>query len=420
MVPYYYSWPTLRQRGISGRERLIFMRRSTIQMLALALLMIMLLSSIVHGAQLSDISANWAKDDINRLIKDGVISGYPDNTFRPDNPVTRAEFARMLAKAFHYESSVKNSFSDTQTHWAKKDISTLAEKGIITGYPDGTFRPNAKISRAEMAKMLTRAVKLDGDFDGTQFGWWPSFDDVPENHWAYNSVEIANRLGILPPVIETRFQPDRAANRAETAAMIRAARDLTTAQGTLQATNDLNTIMVTPLVGQALILEVAPDASILRNTTKSQAANLVEGDQVYVVTSSFGRAQFIKANGIVTQADVMSKVTDLSKGLITKEQLSALLTGDWPKVRDEMKYGLYDQMLKNGVKPHEAEALLTQDWTALGGLGQERLAEALAQQWDLPVELIVALLQRDWKTAQQYGQVELTQRILGGLLSDNN
>ncbi|NLA58163.1 MAG: hypothetical protein GX855_04595 [Firmicutes bacterium] len=115
----------------------------------------------------------------------------------------------------------------------------------------------------------------------------------------------------------------------------------------------------------------------------------------------------------------MSKITDLSKGLVTKEQLSALIKGDWPTVRDEMKYTLYDQLLKNGVKPHEAEALITQDWSALGDFGQERLAEALAAQWDLPPELVVALLERDWSTAQEYAQVELTQRLLGGLLNES-
>ena len=396
------------------------MRRFKVWTAVLALLAVLLLGGLASAAKLSDVSTSWAKADIEALMKDGIISGYPDNTFRPEHPVTRAEFARILSKAFHYEPSGRNNFSDIQNHWAEKDINALVEKEIIQGYPDGSFKPDTKISRAEMATMLTRAIKLDGDFNGSQFGWWPSFEDVPEDHWAYNSVEIANRLGIVPSVIATRFQPERAANRAETAAMIRAARDLTTIQGTLQTAGDQNTLMVAPLIGQALVLEVAPDASVLRNSTRAQSTDLVEGDQIYVVASSFGSAQFVKASGIVTQADVMSKVMDLSKGLVTKEQLSALLRGDWQAVQDEMKYSIYDQLLKNDVKPHEAEAILTQDWTALGGLGQERLAEALSQQWDVPMELIIALLQRDWKAAQEYGQVELTQRILGGLLNDAN
>lgn len=396
------------------------MRRFTVWMTTLALLVVLVLSSGANAAGLKDISASWAKSDIEALVKDGIINGYPDGTFRPENPVTRAEFARILARAFHYESSSRGDFGDIRNHWAEKDINALVEKGIIQGYPDGSFKPDAKISRAEMATMLTRAVKLDGDFSANQFAWWPSFEDVPETYWAYNQVEIANRLGIIPSVITTRFQPEQAANRGETAAMVRSARELVTVQGTLQAAGNPSTLMVAPLIGQTLVLEVAPDASILRNSTKAESGDLLEGDQVYVVTSSYGSAQFVKASGIVTQADVMSKVMDISKGLVTKEQLTAILRGDWQSVQNEMKYSLYDQLLKNDVKPHEAEAIITQDWTALGGLGQERLAEALSQQWDIPVELIIALLQRDWKSAQEYGQVELTQRILGGLLNDNN
>ena len=396
------------------------MRHHKFSMAIMALLMVLLMSSTTTAAELKDISASWAKADIQALVAEGVISGYPDETFRPKNPITRAEFARILARAFHFvDSAGQAPFSDIHSHWAKNEISALAAKGIIQGYPDGKFHPDEKITRAEIVTMLTRALKLDKDFQADYFDWWPTFTDMSEDHWSYNSVEIASRLGIIPSIFGTTFQPERPATREETAAMVRTAADLVTIQGTLSAAGDHATLTVEPLIGQSLVLEVAPDASILRNSTKSEAANLVEGDQVYLVANRSGAAQFVKATGIVTQSDVMSKITDLSRGLVTKEQLSALVKGDWQTLRDEMRYSLYDQLLKNGVKPHEAEALITQDWSALSGFGQERLAEALAAEWDLPPELIVALLERDWSTAQEYGQVELTQRLLGGLLNES-
>ncbi|NLK08458.1 MAG: S-layer homology domain-containing protein [Firmicutes bacterium] len=396
------------------------MRRFSIWVLALALLVVGVLSTTAGAAALKDISTSWAKSDIESLVQDGVINGYPDNTFRPENPISRAEFAKVLANAFHFEPSGRGDFPDIRGHWAEKDINALIEKNIIQGYPDGTFKPNAQISRAEMVTMLIRAVRLDGDFGAHQFDWWPSFEDVPETHWAHDQVEIASRLGIVPSIFLTRFQPEKAANREETAAMIRTAKELITVQGTLENANNQNMLVVAPQIGQSLVLEVAPDANILRNNTKANSTDLLEGDQVYVVTGSYGSAQFVKASGIVTQADVMSKVLDLSKGFVTKEQLTAIMQGDWQSVQNEMKYSLYDQLLQNNIKPHEAEAIITQDWASLSGLGQERLAEALSEQWDIPMELIIALLQRDWKAAQTYGQVELTQRILGGLLTDSN
>ncbi|HHV94119.1 MAG TPA: S-layer homology domain-containing protein [Firmicutes bacterium] len=385
----------------------------------MALLMVLLLSSTTAAAELKDISSSWAKADIQALAAEGVISGYPDGTFRPKNPITRAEFARIVARAFNLQSTNQAQFSDTRNHWTKGEISALAAKGIIQGYPDGRFHPDEKITRAEIVTMLIRALKLDKDFSAEQYDWWPTYTDMSEAHWSYNSVEIASRLGIVPSVFGSTFQPDRPATREETAAMVKAAADLITVQGTLSAVEDGAAITVEPLIGQSLVLEMAPDASVLRNGTKSEAGNLVEGDQVYLVANRAGAAQFIKANGIVTQSDVMSKITDLSKGLVTKEQLGALIKGDWQTLRGEMRYTLYDQLLKNGVKPHEAEAIITQDWSALSDFGKERLAEALASQWDLSPELIVALLDRDWSTAQEYAQVELTQRLLGGLLSES-
>lgn len=395
------------------------MRQHKFSMAIMALLMVLLFSSTTAAAELKDISASWAKADIQALAAEGVISGYPDETFRPKNPVTRAEFARILAKAFRFESGGQAPFSDTRNHWAKNEISALAAKGIIQGYPDGKFHPNEKITRAEIVTMLTRVLKLDKDFQANYFDWWPTFTDLSEEHWAYGSVEIASRLGIIPSIFGTTFQPERPATREETAAMVKTAADLVTIQGTLSAAGDQATVTIEPLIGHSLVLELAPDASILRNSTKSEAANLVEGDQIYLVANRSGAAQFVKASGIVTQSDVMSKITDLSKGMVTKEQLGALIKGDWQAVRDEMKYTLYDQLLKNGVKPHEAEALIIQDWSALSDFGQERIAEALAAEWGLSPELIVALLERDWQTAQEYGQVELTQRLLGGLLNES-
>lgn len=110
------------------------MRRFTVWMTTLALLVVLVLSSGANAAGLKDISASWAKSDIEALVKDGIINGYPDGTFRPENPVTRAEFARILARAFHYESSSRGDFGDIRNHWAEKDIN-VSRKRHNSGLP---------------------------------------------------------------------------------------------------------------------------------------------------------------------------------------------------------------------------------------------------------------------------------------------
>lgn len=102
----------------------------------------------------TDIEDCWAEEAIVSLIGEGIITGYPDGTFKPEDPVTRAEFSKMVAKAFAVRAAGEPTFSDIQDNWAKAYIAALTEAGIVSGFPDGTFRPSKDISRAEMTQIL--------------------------------------------------------------------------------------------------------------------------------------------------------------------------------------------------------------------------------------------------------------------------
>jgi autotransporter-associated beta strand protein len=103
----------------------------------------------------SDTNGHWGRDSIAKAVKLRIIDGYKDGTFRPDASVTRAEFAAMIARAFGLDSSPASAvFRDTDSNWANGYIGVLAEKGIVTGYADGSFKPNATISRAEMVTVI--------------------------------------------------------------------------------------------------------------------------------------------------------------------------------------------------------------------------------------------------------------------------
>jgi len=103
----------------------------------------------------------WAFGYIQKLWESGITTGYPDGTYRPENNVTRAEMAAFLIRAkigddFIYEEMPH--FPDVSSdHWAFKYIQKLWESGITTGYPDGTYRPENNVTRAEMAAFLGRA-----------------------------------------------------------------------------------------------------------------------------------------------------------------------------------------------------------------------------------------------------------------------
>lgn len=108
-----------------------------------------------------DITSHWAKDSILNVINAGVVSGYPDGTFQPDKAISRAEYTVMLVKALKLQSQAGKTFSDTATHWAKDSISTATANGFISGYDQNTFGPDDLINREQAAAIIARAAKLD-------------------------------------------------------------------------------------------------------------------------------------------------------------------------------------------------------------------------------------------------------------------
>src|SRR5690625_4122319 len=161
--------------------------------LSLALLVMSFPLSLHVEAAFTDVAGNWAKDSIEALADRGIIGGYPDHTFRPDAPVTRGEFASLLATAFPIPAAGEVMFPDIGNHWASGAIRALTSAGYFEGYTDGQFRPNQSITRAESAAVLTRALGL-GDVDGFAMNRVATFSDVPASHWAANHVEIAAHL----------------------------------------------------------------------------------------------------------------------------------------------------------------------------------------------------------------------------------
>jgi hypothetical protein len=108
---------------------------------------------------------HWAEAWIEQLRDDGLAAGYLDGMYRPDSSATRAEVAVWLLNARHGSGYTPpgpsgGAFSDIAGHWAEAWIEQLAEEGLAAGYPDGTFRPDTPVSRAEMAVFLVQTFGL--------------------------------------------------------------------------------------------------------------------------------------------------------------------------------------------------------------------------------------------------------------------
>jgi len=166
----------------------------------------------------NDISGHWAAESINQLFRTKSLSGYPDGTFRPDNTISRAEFATILVKEFNLNSVKGKVFEDTSSHWASDYITAAAEHGIVKGYNDTLFGPDDPITREQMVVMLVKAAHID-TFNSADLA--NIFTDSSQiSDWAKDAVFAANKSGILSGYPNGNFRPQGQASRAEAANVI--------------------------------------------------------------------------------------------------------------------------------------------------------------------------------------------------------
>ncbi|MEI3276423.1 MAG: S-layer homology domain-containing protein [Evtepia sp.] len=154
--------------------------------------------------------------ELNRTDHLAFLSGYANGTFEPDRNMTRAEvttmFARLLTEKMTADQTYSNTFSDVaKSHWAANYIGYMQQFGIITGYADGSFRPDASVTRAEFAAIASRFERLT---EGTK-----SFSDVPGSHWAAKYINFAATRGWVNGYADGTFRPNNSITRAEVAAV---------------------------------------------------------------------------------------------------------------------------------------------------------------------------------------------------------
>ncbi|WP_379213267.1 S-layer homology domain-containing protein [Paenibacillus sp. GCM10012303] len=131
--------------------------------------------------------AYWAKAYIDRVSRMALMIGYPDGSFMPDAPITRAEMATVIARLLPEEIAGSAGFTDIAGSWAQAGIGKATAAGIVNGYEDGTFRPDSTLTRAEAVAMIDR-LQGRGPLDGAPQQW----PDVTQAHWAYGYIQEAS------------------------------------------------------------------------------------------------------------------------------------------------------------------------------------------------------------------------------------
>lgn len=180
--------------GTFGPER--NMTRAEVTTMFARLLTEQIEADKTYSSTFNDVAKGyWAANYIGYMQQFGIVTGYTDGSFRPNAPVTRAEFA-AIASRFEKLTQGSKSFTDVpDTHWAVKYINFAATRGWVTGYADGTFKPEHSITRAEVAAVTCRLLERSADqtYIRSHIGELRTFADVTESHWAYWYVmEAAN------------------------------------------------------------------------------------------------------------------------------------------------------------------------------------------------------------------------------------
>lgn len=180
--------------GTFGPER--NMTRAEVTTMFARLLTEQIEADKTYSSTFNDVAKDcWAANYIGYMQQFGIVTGYEDGSFRPDAPVTRAEFA-AIASRFEKLTQGSASFTDVpDTHWAVRYINFAATRGWVTGYEDGSFKPEHSITRAEVAAVTCRLLERSADqtYIRSHIGELRTFADVTENHWAYwYAMEAAN------------------------------------------------------------------------------------------------------------------------------------------------------------------------------------------------------------------------------------
>ncbi|CAM4441026.1 Ig-like domain-containing protein [Paenibacillus tarimensis] len=254
---------------------------------------------VVHGGpntsianQFKDIKGHWAEADLQDWLSQGLLSGYPDQTVRPDETVTRGEFVTLVNRAFMFTEKAPIGFRDLkQIDWVYTEVQKAIKQGYIHGFTDNTFRSKQKISRQEAAVMLERIFSLE-DKQATEKN--SPADAAVIASWAQAAVRQVLSEGIMNTDSDGAFQPQRLMTRADSVVAIKKAHIATPlvfkqagafGDDTATRTLEQDVIITSPDVtlknmyikGDLTITDMVGDGNVYLNQVKVDGVTNIQG-----------------------------------------------------------------------------------------------------------------------------------------------
>jgi fibronectin type 3 domain-containing protein len=180
--------------------------------------------TVVESAKtFEDLKGHWSQADVELLASKLVINGITESSFVPQNEITRAQFAALLVRALGLSETNTAQFTDVKTNeWFAEAIGAASKAGLVEGFENGTFQPDANITREQMAVMITRAMNFGGKKAAADAKGLAGFTDAGSiSGWAKDAVTQSVNAGIINGVTNQTFVPSAKASRAEAAVMLK-------------------------------------------------------------------------------------------------------------------------------------------------------------------------------------------------------
>jgi hypothetical protein len=199
------------------------LRIKKIFVVALAICLLMAIPGYAFATGFNDVQGHWAETQINQWADKGLATGYEDGSFKPEQAVTRAEFVTLVNRAFGIASEEGEAgFADVAPgQWYYESITAAKAAGYISGYPDGTFKPNQNISRQEAAVVLARLLQLEQTTEDVS-----QFTDAAQiPAWSSAAIAASAKAGLIKGYPDGTFNATRSITRAETVVVLDRALD---------------------------------------------------------------------------------------------------------------------------------------------------------------------------------------------------
>lgn len=405
----------LKERGF-----LVMARKKTVFLSAFMVFVFIFIGFSALAVEPTDISNHWAQDYILSLLNQDVMKTYSDGTFKPNQAITRGEFAVALAKQMSLIPDKNTKFQDLEGYLEYDYINALVSKNIINGYPDGTFQPDKPITRAEMISIMIKSLGINSNQVTINLDNYEPFQDISENHWALNHIKLAQKLNLIQGDGQEHFYPNQKTSRAESAKVLVKMAELASNTGYITDVYPTSQkVSINFLNGTREVLTYNNSTLVGRNNRLVGIQDILKTDKVFVITENNSNVKYIKAYGMVTQEDLSTEISSLTNGFIEPAEVKDLSSGNISFLKPKIQVAVRDQLMNQGLTTKEVNALLSTDWDQLEGLSRNRLSEAIAIQTGLPLDITRSMLQGDWENIKSYAQIEIIQRLVQEVLNSD-